>query len=513
VTLPSGRPTSGTERHRSITPAVTDWVGQPPESEGLPYYLATLRANVWVIIVATAICVAVAVALIAVSPKVYEAEADLLVTPVSGDNPSLVGLGLPTNTSDPTRDVETIARLIETRDVATRVVRELRLRKTPSALLADVRATPVAASNVIAVTARSDSPGSAARIATAFADASVADRTSRLHDQLDVLIPRLRQELAQLGSTEQIARDALAQRIRDLQTLRALDDPTIRRETAAVPNSSPVSPRPVLSLAAAILAGLLVGCGVVLVAQLLDPRLRREQQLRRYRLPILARVPLEHGGLRRSSLPLLPGAVSPATHDAYHLLAASLAASTRSSSAKRSVLITGPTPGDGKSTSALHLATAVATNRDVALIEADSRRPSLAKALGATPRAGLANVVAGRVPFGNALVGSADGVRLLVQIPTEPPLAAVLTPASAERLVDEAHLVVDWVIFDSPPLALVPDALPLVTSVDDVVLVVRLGHTRLKSLEELVDLLVQHGVTPAGFVLIGARAQSSYYGS
>lgn len=510
-------PAGPTDPRRHLdTAATSDWFGPPPESEGFPYYLATLRANAWLIAITTAVCVAVAFAFISISPKVYEAEADLLITPVSRDNDSLIGLGLPTDSSDPTRDVETIARLVETQAVAARAVKALRLDQTPGELLADVTATPVASSNVIAITAQGDSPQEAAQTATAFARASVDDRTERLHDQLDVVIPRLRKELARLGQGETVAREALLQRLRELQTLRALSDPTIRLETAAVPNLTPVSPRPVLTIAAAILAGLLVGAGVVLGSQLLDPRLRREEQLRRYRIPILARVPTERVPRGGEVSPLLPAAVSPATHDAYLLLGATLAPHDDEVGAKRSVLVTGPNSGDGKSTSALNLATAISMNARVVLVEADSRRPSLARVLGIRPLYGLTNVITRRTPLSRALVGfglQAPNAQLLVQLPSEPPLSSVLTPTAAEWLVREVQQVVSWVVIDAPPLGLVPDALPLAKEVNDVILVVRLGNTQLKALEELAGLLVQQGVTPTGFVLIGGRRHASYYGS
>ena len=60
--------------------------------------------------------------------------------------------------------------------------------------------------------------------------------------------------------------------------------------------TSPVSPRPVPSILAGILAGLVLGIGAVFALRMIDPRLRREDQIRaQYRLPILARVPQERG--------------------------------------------------------------------------------------------------------------------------------------------------------------------------------------------------------------------------
>ena len=68
-------------------------------------------------------------------------------------------------------------------------------------------------------------------------------------------------------------------------------------------------------------------------------------------------------------------------------------------------------------------------------------------------------------------------------------------------------------MIDSPPLTEVIDALPIAQQVDDVVLVVRLGSSRLVQLERLGDLLAQHGIKPAGFAVVGAGTseRESYY--
>jgi hypothetical protein len=102
-------------------------------------------------------------------------------------------------------------------------------------------------------------------------------------------------------------------------------------------------------------------------------------------------------------------------------------------------------------------------------------------------------------------------LRLLLQRPEDASYAAVMTPAGATWLVHEAHQLGNWVVVDAPPLSYVPDALSLANEVDDVILVVRLGNTRLKELSELAELLVQQRITPAGFVVVGGR-ETAYYG-
>ena len=84
-----------------------DWRQPPVEQEGLQRYVETIRERLWLIVATVAITTAIALIYVATATKMYEAESDLLVTPVTGDNPVLTSLGLINESADPTRDVET----------------------------------------------------------------------------------------------------------------------------------------------------------------------------------------------------------------------------------------------------------------------------------------------------------------------------------------------------------------------------------------------------------------------
>jgi Mrp family chromosome partitioning ATPase len=82
-----------------------------------------------------------------------------------------------------------------------------------------------------------------------------------------------------------------------------------------------------------------------------------------------------------------------------------------------------------------------------------------------------------------------------------------------EKLIDEAKARADFVVIDSAPLATVIDALPFAEAADEVLIVSRLGTTRLNKLDEVDDLLSRHGVNRTGIVLIGERPEQGlgYY--
>lgn len=499
-------------------PQGADWLRPRLEQPSLERYVQTIRERWWLVLLAVVLTVVAAGAYLAVAEKVYEAEADVLVTPVPGNDPTLAGLGLPTESNDPTRVVETASRFVHNREVARRVRARLRLSTSPGGLLDDVTAEPVAGSNFVAVTAQADSPRRAQQLANAFAEEAVADRTDEFHRQLDEKLGRLRQ--APQGTNRTGEPGTLAAQIALLQTLRAGPDPTVRVQTRADLPISAASPKPRLTIAAALLGGLILGVGAVFALQVLDPRLRREQQLRNlYGLPILARIPRQ--GRRARPGALAPQRLDPPTVEAYRTLRATITAHEHAG--PRSILVTSASSSEGKTTTAINLASSLAlAGHQVLLIEADLRRPAVGRALDVVPTLGTGDVLVGSADLRESLVTTKAYGRYLQLL-----LARNIGGASAwvadrlflpaaQRLIGDAKRMADYVIIDSPPLTEVIDALPLAQRADDVLLVVRAGRTMLGRLSQLAELLARHEIDPTGFVMVGvpgAGGEGYYYAS
>jgi Mrp family chromosome partitioning ATPase len=487
------------------------WLGPRVQAQGFPRYLEALRAGKWIVVAALVACVGAAALYLSRAEKVYEAEADVLVTP---QNLNVPVPGVIQPSSDPTRDVETAARLIASPPVARRVKVRLDLRGTTHDVLKKVKAEPVAQSNVVNITAQGSSPAAAAAMANAFGEEFIKDRTDRFHTTLDKQIASLRPQVpAGTPNGQPATPDSPAGQLAYLETLRRGDDPTLQLESRAELPTSATSPRPVLTMAAAIMGGLVLGLVGAFGLQLLDPRLRREDQLRsQFRLPILARIPLEK---RRRSRPLLPSELSLGALDGYQALRAAITTSRRDALTGRVVLVTGPSPGDGKTTAAINLASTIAAaGKRVILIEADSRRPSIGKALEMQPEVGLASVITGRRFLVDALmpVGGEDSkLRVLLTSPEEAPAADVLSHLSVDTLLLQAQRLADWVIVDSPPLNHVAETIAIARMVDDVLIVVRMGGSNSRDLTELAEMLHQQDITPTGFVVLGGHARQGYY--
>ncbi len=487
----------------SATPAA-DWLSPPEDQEGLSAYVETLRERFLVVVVTFCLVMGGAILYVLTADDVYKASAEVLVSPVpaSAGSPA-TGLPLIRESSDPTRDVETASKLITTTAVAERVKRELNSDESPGDLLDDITAEPVAQSQLVSVTGEGDTADGASSLANAFATQAVAERS----EQLKAIVDRQNEALQdEFGANSAVARDlAVLERLADSSELQVANP-------ASSPDQ-PASPRRKLSLAAAAIAGLVLGVALAFAWQAIDPRLRREEQLRRrYRLPILGRVPQQ---ARFGSGPLAPKSLSAATSEAFRTLRGTLTGATRAGT-QRAILVTGSSPSEGKTTCAINLASALAAGgKSVILIEGDLRKPTIGQSLGVSPKYGLVSVLMESVSIEEALIPTetfGPRLRLLLADYSGDWISELFTLPVAQHLIDDARAQADFVVIDSPPLADVIDVLPLARYVDDVLIVARLGHTRINKLAELADLLHENSIRPAGFALVGtARPSKSSY--
>ncbi len=192
-------------------------------------------------------------------------------------------------------------------------------------------------------------------------------------------------------------------------------------------------------------------------------------------------------------------------------------------SAPRVILCVSADAGDGKSTLVATLALAMAdAGERVAVVEADFRRPVQARLLGVGGQAGLADVLSGRLTLGEAMQ-TVSHVRAEAGVAVAPPPGATATivessgtvallagstgvanpPALLSRstMTDLPRSLADefeYVLLDAPSPLQVSDVMPLLSAVDGIVIVARVGHTRENSAERLVQLLEN---TPSAPVL------------
>lgn len=142
----------------------------------------------------------------------------------------------------------------------------------------------------------------------------------------------------------------------------------------------------------------------------------------------------------------------------------------------RTIAITSAARGEGRSLTAANLClTAAQENREVALVECDLRRPSLARLFDLAPRAGLAEIAEGKAELSQAL-SRFGNVAVLCAGETRDPAAVMRSPRVAATL-ETLRTSYPLVVLDAPPALALSDAGRLAAGVDGVVLVVRAGAT------------------------------------
>ena len=185
-------------------------------------------------------------------------------------------------------------------------------------------------------------------------------------------------------------------------------------------------------------------------------------------------------------------------------------------SARRCVLITSATGGEGKTTLAAQLAGRCANaGLMTLLIDADLRRPSLGDLLEVPEGPGLVDVLTGDATPEAAMVviGNAGGFHLLPAGTMGQDPSRLLHGDRLGQLIARFRETFDIVIIDAPPVLAVPDALLLGRWTDGAILAVRHDASRFPLVERANKRLASVGVAVLGAVVNGCRTMESAYGS
>jgi len=178
----------------------------------------------------------------------------------------------------------------------------------------------------------------------------------------------------------------------------------------------------------------------------------------------------------------------------------------------KTILVTSPEPGDGKTTSASNLAIAIAqTGRSVLLLDADFRKPTQHKNLDIKDAVGLSSVLAGREPLAKAIQHTGvDGLDILPcgPIPANP--SEILNSREFGELVDNLAEKYDHIIFDSPPVNAVTDARILGAVCDATILTLRADKSTRKAGEHARNALLGVGARVLGAIVNDAPHRKGY---
>ena len=258
----------------------------------------------------------------------------------------------------------------------------------------------------------------------------------------------------------------------------ALTRPNIRIVQLPTIPTEPTEPKVILYSLAVIVFSLFVGVGVSFALEFIDTRLRMPAEVvRQVGVPLLGSIPDLSEDER---LPLDTDLALVSHREPESLLAEAFRQfrtnlQFTSDQPIKSVLVTSPSPGDGKSTTAANLAIATARGGGkVLLVEANFRRPALARIFDVPDAIGLSNVLVGMNTAAEAVQAtSIENLDILVGGATPPSPAELLGSETMARFIQEQENAYDLVIVDGPPILVVADCHLLAQIVRGVVLVFR----------------------------------------
>ena len=374
--------------------------------------------------------------------------------------------------------VESFAQLATTPTVLEPVIEDLDLEMSAKSLGRAVSADAPLNTMFVEISAASDKAGTAAKIADAVA--------------------------AQLART-----------VKEITPQNDDGDETVRMTVVspAQPALAPFTPNTRLTVMTGGAAGLAAGVVLALALTLLDTRVRSLRDIPRSADRILlGAIPRDRSAARRHTVSLLLNPHGPIA-ESYRRVQTNLQFLGAAGSL-RSIVLTSAVPNDGKSTTAINLALAIAEKgKRVLLVDADLRRPSLADMCGLEPAVGLTTVLIGEARLEDVTQPwGAAGLEVLAAGEVPPNPAQLIDSPAMDAVLAEAGERYDLVILDTPPLLAVTDAAVLARHGDGAVLVVGCSQTRRTQVASALDSLETIGAKCLGIVLnyVGSDTTETY---
>lgn len=314
----------------------------------------------------------------------------------------------------------------------------------------------------------------------------------------------------------------LLNRVQELSVQKAGTGGNIRLVDAALRPGVPVKPKKVLILSAATLLGLILGTSVVFLRRNLFHGIEDPDRVERaFNLPLYGLVPMSAEQARFDAAdkgnrvrPILACA-RPKDLSVESLRSLRTAMQFALMDAKnRVIVLTGPTPGIGKSFLAVNLAALVAhSGKRVLLIDADMRRGSLDRHFGTGGRRGLSELLSDQVALEEAIrETSVPGLSFIPSGARPPNPSELLMSPRLSQYLDGLAKRYDMVIVDSPPILAVTDATIFGELAGSTFLVLRSGMHTEGEIGDAIKRLRTAGVQLQGGIFNGVPARTRGYG-
>ena len=399
----------------------------------LSAYLRIFRDQWKIIAMMVLLGIGVAAVITALSPKVYQANVQVFVgfnnqTDQTAASNYAAQAGI-------AAEVSTFAQLIDAPTVIHGVQHDLNLSLSDGTLAGKISAEAPTTQTLILIHATDGSPTVAAAIAN-----STATQFAKFIE--GVMTP-------QNTSASQVKL-------------------TVTKPASAP--SSPASPNPFLNIALGVVLGLLLGVGLAVARDVLDNRIKDAEGLAKVAgKPVMGTI-VEDPKASRHPIATRAGTRN-ARAENFRQLRANLQFANVDEH-PRIIAITSSIPSEGKTMVAMNLASTLAeAGFTVCLVDADLRRPSVAKVMGLLGPVGLTSVLIHQIDVDDALQKAGSNLYVLSSGPTPPNPSEVLASSYVRDIVRGLLDRVDYVVIDTAPLLPVADGSEVAALADGTLLV------------------------------------------
>jgi non-specific protein-tyrosine kinase len=506
----------------------------------LRQYFAIILRWLWLIVLGTVLAGGTAYVVSKNTTPVYRATTTLLISQArNATAPDYTAI----LTSE--RLAKTYAELMTKRPVLEEVARRLGL---PSGKFpATLNIQPVRDTQLIGLSVESENPQLAAQIANTLPEVFIeqnqtvqqsrfASSKENLSRQLVIIeedmkatqqaIAALRgstsaadqAELARLQSTLTQYQSSYASLLKSYEEIRLAEAQTMDNvfvaEPAVVPRY-PVKPNTLQNTLLAAVVGCMLAVGVAFLIEYLDDTIKTSedvsQALELSTLGAITRIEA------RTDEEKVVAALQPRSpiSEAYRALRTNIQFSAVDRPLK-TLLVTSANPLEGKTTTVANLGAVMAqAGLSVILVDSDLRRPALHKFFGVDNKQGLTDALLQSAPnLDGYLQGTAiENLQVLTSGPLPPNPSELLGSQRMRDLVEQLKGKADVLLFDSPPVLAVTDAVVLANQVDGVLLIVDAGATRREAASRARETMAKVGASLLGVALnkLSARGAGGYY--
>ena len=319
-------------------------------------------------------------------------------------------------------------------------------------------------------------------------------------DQLETRLTQYRQIYASvLASFEQV-------RLAEAQTTTSF----IQVEMA-VPPTGAIRPQVLRNTLLAAIVGLMLAVGVIFAIEFLDDTIRDPETITSITgLPVLATISRHE---QTNNEPITQSHPRSPVSEFFRSLRTNVKYASVDKPVRR-LIITSPTPEDGKTTIATNLAIALAQGSSrVALIDADLRRPRVHKVFGLENKVGLSSLFVQPEIYldGNFQSAKTENLQIMSSGGTPPNPSELLGSRKMGEILKQLEEKFDIILIDTPPVLTVTDAVALSSSVDGVMLVAKIGKTKQAALLQAIEQLRQVNANIVGIVINDVDTRSARY--